>query len=286
MPDSLSIHLDSLSADTLADSLRTVADTTDSAVQRFAADYSLLDSLLAKNVAAANGIHVPAPPYEPAADDSVVLALMAALVLAVAYLVRLRTEGGVILRAWSARNGKMDLTQPAGTAFGLFRLTGGLSLGVLLLCAMRTLHAPLSLPPGLPAGLSGGSWLYVAGTALAYWLYFALKQLPYSFVNAVFADRDVATQWRIVQNSTSEIVGLLLFPFAVLAVYLPLPLDVIGISLFVILCLAKSALLILSFRTFLGTAASVIHIFLYFCALEVVPLLLLWHFGTAFLRAT
>lgn len=279
MPDSLSIHTDSLPADTLVDSLRTAADTTDSVVRMFSADYDLLDSLLAKNVAAANGIYAPAPPYEAATDDNVVLALMAAFILAVVYLVRMRTDGSAILRAWSARNGELDLTQPAGTAYGFFRLIGGLSLGVILLCLRRNFNIPL--PPPLDE-----SWgLLLAGAAL-YWLYFQVKQIPYSFINAVFTNRDVAEQWHIVQNSTSEFIGLLLFPLAVLTVYIPLSAGIVAIALFVILCIAKLALLYMSFRTFLGTLASVIHIFLYFCALEIIPLLLLWHFGSGYFFAT
>jgi len=275
MPDTLSISPDSLPVDTLADSLHCAADTAEPIARAFSEDYSLTDSLLALNVATANGIKPPIPPYVLAEDDTIVITLTVAFLLMVLYVVSLRLQGDSIRRAWSVRGGEMNLAQPPKSTFGIFLLTAGLSLGVLAVGAVNGYGIILPSPFDSPM------WIVVM-TATACWLTMQMKFIAWSFVNAIFSDRDVATQWKIVEYSASECAGIPLFVLALLSVYTQISFTNISILLFVILCFAKSALLYAAFRTFWGTGVGVFHIIMYFCALEIIPLMLLWRVAMGF----
>ena len=172
MPDSLSIAADSI----LADSLARVAAVEDSLRKCIHADYSLLDSLLEKNVASAHGIYPAPKPYDATTDDGIVIAFLMTFVLIVVFLVQMRISRQAINKNLSTRLLDTPPAQLPSTLGGFFCLTAGISLGIGLVWVARSLNVALpspfsqmgSLELSLIAGLIAGAIAgMLAGTGAA-----------------------------------------------------------------------------------------------------------------------
>ena len=71
-------------------------------------------------------------------------------------------------------------------------------------------------------------------------------------------------------------LALALFPVALLVVYFDLSFHSMSWLFFCILIIDKSLLFYKCQRIFFNTALGVVHLFLYFCTLEIMPLLILF----------
>lgn len=109
-----------------------------------------------------------------------------------------------------------------------------------------------------------------------------LKLGAYGIVNNVFYDRATAADRRENYLLSMLCMGLLLYPIALLTVFFDLP---AGTALWCVggAFVLSKALLLKSFLTFSGAAAQKMHIFLYFCTLEMLPLLSLWAAARAYI---
>ena len=125
--------------------------------------------------------------------------------------------------------------------------------------------------------LSSGSQLGAIGCFFCVFIaYFLFKNLIYGFVNWVFFDRKNNGQWRRMQVFLSSLEGVLLFPIVLLQVYFSLSLQAAMIyTLFVILFI-KMLAFYKSYTIFFKRMGASLQILLYFCALELMPLMLLW----------
>ena len=125
--------------------------------------------------------------------------------------------------------------------------------------------------------LSSGSQLgAIACFFCVFIAYFLFKNLTYGFVNWVFFDRKNNGQWRRMQVFLSSLEGVLLFPIVLLQVYFSLSLQAAMIyTLFVILFI-KMLAFYKSYTIFFKRMGASLQIILYFCALELMPLMVLW----------
>lgn len=147
-----------------------------------------------------------------------------------------------------------------------------LLLSVLMLKCM--LDAPGStlvsmLTPSVASRLLGG----FTGLAI---LYMIVKRFSYKFVNWVFFDKAKNSLWLKAYFFVISILGILLFPVTLLVVYGNLPFYVnVAIPAFLFF-LANLFFIYKCFSIFFRQSHGSFYLFLYFCTLEVLPLLVIW----------
>ena len=107
-------------------------------------------------------------------------------------------------------------------------------------------------------------------------LYYLFKMAVYSFVNSVFFSRRQRTDWSETYLLCVLGLGLALFPVALLVVYFDLSFHTMSWLFLCILLLDKSLLFYKCYRTFFNSPLGLVHLFLYFCTLEIMPLLILF----------
>lgn len=121
-------------------------------------------------------------------------------------------------------------------------------------------------------------WLMMGLTMLACLSFLVLKQLLYKFVHSVFFESEQIRLWRNQYAFLFTVESYLLFPVLLLFIYvLPDPQWVLYAGAAVLLT-AKIMLLLKCFSTFFGKIYCFPQLFAYLCALEIVPLLVLWTF--------
>lgn len=106
--------------------------------------------------------------------------------------------------------------------------------------------------------------------------YFLVKWFTYMFLGWVFFDKNKTTIWLESYSTLIYYLGFLLFPFVLFLIYFDLSLKyltIIGISLIVI---TKILMFYKWLKLFFHQISTILLIILYFCALEIVPCLLLY----------
>ena len=107
-------------------------------------------------------------------------------------------------------------------------------------------------------------------------LYYLLKIGVSTFVNNVFFDREKCERWSESYMLTVLALGLSLFPVALLVVYFDLSFHHLIWLTLSLLALDKMLLLYKTYSIFFRYTFGWVHLILYFCTLEVTPLLILW----------
>lgn len=105
--------------------------------------------------------------------------------------------------------------------------------------------------------------------------YFAVKYEAYKFVNWVFFPRQKNEQWNRTWRLLTASEGVLLFPLVLLVVYFNLSLPSAFIYTVSVIVLTKILTFYKSFTIFFSQSNVYLQIILYFCALEIIPLLAL-----------
>lgn len=107
-------------------------------------------------------------------------------------------------------------------------------------------------------------------------LYITVKWAAYEFVNWIFFDKERNKYW--IQTYFDLISGasFLLFPVVLLIIYFNLSLQTSKILIAFLLLFAKILLFYKSIRNFFKHVYGFMHFILYFCALEIIPLILFW----------
>ena len=106
--------------------------------------------------------------------------------------------------------------------------------------------------------------------------YFLLKLALYSIVNIVFFGGKRNVQWIKSLLFITSLEGILLFPAVVLQAYFGLTQQNVIIYCFIILGIVKILTIYKCYTIFFRHLVVRLQIFLYFCTLEIVPLLSLW----------
>ena len=124
--------------------------------------------------------------------------------------------------------------------------------------------------------------------SLAFALLIEGKYLLYNFVNWVFFNREKSDLWR--QNYWGLIAasGVVLFPSVLYTVFLDSTIQISDYLLLMILLIFKILLFYKLIGNFFAHFYGILHLILYFCALEIIPDLFLWKgveiFNNVFLK--
>lgn len=111
---------------------------------------------------------------------------------------------------------------------------------------------------------------------LLWMLYFLLKRVTGSFVGWVFFSEGKIFTWKRVYTFLLVLESWLFFVVALVAVYLPVSAEVMFCLGVIIVFFVRILHLFKTYQIFFPKLYGTLHLFLYFCSLEVVPLLFLW----------
>ncbi|MEG2156804.1 MAG: DUF4271 domain-containing protein [Bacteroidaceae bacterium] len=107
-------------------------------------------------------------------------------------------------------------------------------------------------------------------------VYFTVKVSLYSCINWVFFEKKKCKQWISSYFLIILGIGISLFPIALLVVYFDLSLPSVQISVIIVLIIANTLLFHKCYNIFFNYPYGYLHLILYFCTLEILPLLMLW----------
>ena len=107
-------------------------------------------------------------------------------------------------------------------------------------------------------------------------LYYLIKVGAYTFINNIFFDRRQCQQWTESYMLCTLGTGLALLPLGLLVVYFDLDLPNTAICLICILVVDKMLLIYKCYSIFFSYRLGWVHLFLYFCTLEIIPILILF----------
>lgn len=130
----------------------------------------------------------------------------------------------------------------------------------------------LLVMPLLFFSIHQSSLLVYTGIILFYYL---SKKLLYHFVNWIFFDKIRNNKWNEAYSYIFSIEGILLFPFLLLSVYFDLSALQIFLFTVSVVILSKIVLIYESYIIFFPKIYGILHLIVYFCALEIAPLLFL-----------
>lgn len=130
-----------------------------------------------------------------------------------------------------------------------------------------------SVLPEVFEGLS--PYLLLSFSTLIILGYYGLKLLVYRTVNHVFFAPESNRAWDNYFLVSILTTGALLLPLTLLVVFFDLNYREAGIAYVLLMAIVKMLLLYKSYRTFFNGSIGYLHIILYFCALEIVPYVLL-----------
>ena len=128
-----------------------------------------------------------------------------------------------------------------------------------------------------PALMDHVSSLLLLGIYVGFCLaYFLLKWLLYMFLGWTFFDKNKTNIWLESYSALIYYVGFALFPFVLFLVYFDLSLTNLLIIGTIILIFAKILMFYKWIKLFFHQFGALFLLILYFCALEIVPCLLLY----------
>lgn len=106
--------------------------------------------------------------------------------------------------------------------------------------------------------------------------YFVLKRLLYAIVNWTFFDYKKNGQWIKAWLFLTSIEGVALFPIVLLRIYFNMPLHNMLVAVAAVIILVKILTFYKCYVIFFKGMGGFLQIFLYFCAVEIVPVMVLW----------
>ena len=106
--------------------------------------------------------------------------------------------------------------------------------------------------------------------------YYLLKNIVYTVVNLVFFDGKRNRRFLQSHLFIDSAEGILLYPIVTLLIFFDLDIEIVVYYLIFVLVLAKILTFYRCFIIFFKQKAFYLQIFLYFCTLEIVPLIALW----------
>lgn len=210
-------------------------------------------------------------PYRFRTDDYVTSTLLLSFFLVVWILSRSRHQLGHALKGFfgrPARNASAnhEATALQGRTFVTFQMC--FLLGILF-----TDYTQEKLPAVF--NQSSPYLILLFGVTMCA-AYFALKTVLYRLVNVTFFGRERAEAWRNAYSLVLTGEGLALLPVTLLLVYFDIDFETLTIAFVSVIAVAKLLLTWQTYRLFFGTPLGCVHLFLYFCGLEILPLALLW----------
>jgi hypothetical protein len=111
------------------------------------------------------------------------------------------------------------------------------------------------------------------------WIFFMLKKFLYRFTGVIFENNNETSEFLFNLDNSIRVTGLLVFPFVVLISFSPF--NRLEIPVYLGILAAFVVYFLLLFRGFvilLKKQFSILYLFLYFCTLEILPLVLVYKF--------
>lgn len=211
-------------------------------------------------------------PYSPRMDDGVTVVLLCCFFLSAYVLSRSRKFLLQLVKDFllhRERTSIFAISTAADMRYLLLLILQSCVLaGVCFFCYFTEAH-PLLVAHCPPAKLLG---IYVA-VCLGYLF---LKWVAYSFLGWIFFDGSTRTIWMESYSTLLYYLGLALFPFALFIVYFDLSLFSTVIIGFILVVLSKILILYKWLKLFCYKLYGALLLILYFCALEIMPLFLLY----------
>lgn len=152
------------------------------------------------------------------------------------------------------------------------------SIGVLVCLALLTLSLQLFSLNGQESYLITTPvvpYLTLLLNVLIVTVYYLFKKLSYRFVNWIFFDKTKNKKWQETYSFTYAIEGLLLFPLVLLTIYFDLNTLHAWLYIGFVVFLTRIILLYETYIIFFPKIHGILHLIVYFCALEITPLLML-----------
>ncbi|MBQ9284908.1 MAG: DUF4271 domain-containing protein [Bacteroidaceae bacterium] len=239
-----------------------------------------LDSLLARDsllfsssrVAPGHGVGMTAQALPPALfrNDGVSIALLSCFILTLLYLAGSRRNlRERLYNFFRPKPATASASAAEAETYEWVHLLLGLQLSLIASLlfysfAVERLSASLiNLPPLALVGIY----------AAVFMLMLIAKQRLYHFVHATFFTESERRRWYESFSLLFIFESLVLFPLALLSVYFDLGLEKVSIILAAVLLFVKILLFFKCFSVFFGKLKGCLHLILYFCALELLPLL-------------
>ncbi|MDR0894735.1 MAG: DUF4271 domain-containing protein [Prevotellaceae bacterium] len=209
-------------------------------------------------------------PYSPRMDDGITLVLLSCFLLSAYILARSR-----LLLAEQMKN--FLLHRDRNSVFAHFTTSDMHYLLLLILqtCVLASIclfNYFLDISPSLQLHVAP-YWLLILYTLILLF-YLFLKWLAYTVVGWIFLNKEKTSAWMESYSTLLYYLGFSLFPFVLFLVYFDLSLVatvVIGLCLVV---LFKILVFYKWLKLFCENLAGCFLLILYFCALEIIPLLL------------
>lgn len=118
----------------------------------------------------------------------------------------------------------------------------------------------------------GFTWTCLGGVTL----YFFGKHILYNLVNWAFFDSSKRRNWNHIFMLMTIFEGITCFPFVLIYTFLGLPMKIIIICVAVVIILVKIVTIFKAFGLFFGSNNGFLQLILYFCTLEIIPVLILY----------
>lgn len=210
-------------------------------------------------------------PYTMRNDDVITSLLLGCFILAL--ITFSRTRGFLLRQAKSffyiPKSGPMSPTETTGEIRFQFFL-------VLQTCLLFSILCFFYSREYISETLILSSQYQLIGICFGIFVaYFLLKALLYSCLNWVFFDKKKNGQWNKAQLFIYSLEGVALFPLVLLRVYFDLPMQTAITYSLIIIILVKILSFYKCYVIFFRRMGVVLQIILYFCALEIIPLLAL-----------
>lgn len=205
-------------------------------------------------------------------EDEVILFMLGAFILLViAFLIRQVPLKGRLSAFFALTTGN-ELTDFENNnlewVHGLFALTTSI-LGGILYYRYAQEHWNLQL-------ISLQTWQLMAIYSGIIFIILILKQRAIAIINSIFFDDEQRVPWRRDYALIFSLESILLFLLILLVIFFNLTFEKIINGLILLLLFVKILVLTKDFTYFFRKIYGVLHLFMYFCALEAAPLLVLW----------
>lgn len=220
-----------------------------------------------------SGLLSDSRPYLLRRDDGVVGILLVCLLAVMVIFsnsrkfIKSRLQGFFLNRVGQKEFFSVEIGSEVRHAVFLYML-GGLLAGLLFFIYTQSARDMfmVQVSPHLLLGV------YVA----ICWAYLGAKQLTYLFVNWVFFNKERRVAWTKSYSFLISSESVLLFPLALIAVFFNLPVHELMIYSCFLVGLVRIFLFYKTFCIFFSKIHGLLHLIVYFCALEMLPLCGLW----------
>ena len=210
--------------------------------------------------------------YSPRTDDAIALTLLACFFLSSIVLARGKKFLSQQVKDFVLHRERTSIFDSSTAADVRYLL-----VLVLQTCVLSGITFLNYFHDTCPALMDHVSSLLVLGIYVGFCLaYFLLKWLLYMFLGWTFFDKNKTNIWLESYSALIYYVGFALFPFVLFLVYFDLSLTNLVIIGSIILIFTKILMFYKWIKLFFHQFSGLFLLILYFCALEIVPCLLLY----------